>query len=55
MNIVQKIAVMIVTGVPAIIGGGIIYQLTDHTYTLVAVYEVLLIAIMSFVAIKVVD
>ena len=54
-NIVQKIAVMIVTGVPAIVGGGAVYSWTGHTYPLVIAYEILLVAVMAFVAIKVVD
>lgn len=41
MDIAQKIGILIFTGVPAIMGGGIVYGLTD-SYTPVIIYEVLL-------------
>ena len=43
--LVQRLAVLIFTMVPAIIGGGIIYKYTGETYTWVVVYEVLLYAL----------
>lgn len=41
MGIAQKLGIMIFTGVPAIMGGGIIYGLT-HGFTGVIIYEVIL-------------
>ena len=42
MDISRKLGIMVFTGVPAIIGGGILYGLTGG-YTAVCVYEILLI------------
>lgn len=41
MGIAQKIGILIFTGVPAIMGGGIIYSLT-HGFTGVVIYEAIL-------------
>lgn len=40
-TISRKIGTLVLTGVPAIIGGGIVYYLFD-SYTPVIVYEILL-------------
>ena len=42
MDIPRKLGILVVFGVPAIIGGGIIYALFG-TYTPVAAYEALLL------------
>ena len=42
MDISRKLGILVFFGVPAIIGGGILYGLT-HGYTAVAVYEICLI------------
>lgn len=42
MDIPRKIGILVFTGVPAIIGGGIIYHFFG-SYIPVAVYEILLI------------
>jgi len=42
MNISRKLGILVFFGVPAIIGGGIIYGFA-HNYTPVIVYEVLLV------------
>jgi hypothetical protein len=41
MDLAQKFGILIFTGVPAIMGGGIVYGLT-HGMLPVAIYEVLL-------------
>ncbi|MEW5735070.1 MAG: hypothetical protein AB1921_09460 [Thermodesulfobacteriota bacterium] len=41
---IRRLAVLVFTGVPAIIGGGIVYAISDHSYTMVAVYEAILYA-----------
>ena len=41
MNISRKLGILVFCGVPAIIGGGIVYGLTG-SYTPVAIYEVLI-------------
>ncbi|MBF0101442.1 MAG: hypothetical protein HQK77_11090 [Desulfobacterales bacterium] len=41
MTVSRKIGIMILCGVPAIIGGGIVYALF-HNYTPVMIYEGLL-------------
>ncbi|GAB6908152.1 conserved hypothetical protein [Desulfosarcina cetonica] len=41
MNISRKLGILVFCGVPAIIGGGIIYGIAG-SYTPVAVYEILL-------------
>jgi len=48
MDMTQKLGILIFTGVPAIMGGGIVYGLT-HGFTPVIVYEVLLyLAVIAF-------
>ncbi len=42
MDISRKLGILVFFGVPAIIGGGIIYGFF-HSYTPVAIYEVLLL------------
>ncbi len=44
MSIFRKIGIMILIGVPAIIGGGIVYHFSPNTSSVV-IYEVILIAI----------
>ena len=44
MSISRKLGILIVFGVPAIIGGGIVYALSHESYAAVAVFEMLLIA-----------
>ncbi len=39
----RKIGILIFFGVPAIIGGGIVYSVLGHSYTPVFVYEMLLL------------
>lgn len=43
MDIPRKIGIMIYTAVPAIIGGGIVYDLFQHSWPAVIVFEILLI------------
>lgn len=43
MDIPRKLGIMIYTAVPAIIGGGIVYDLFQHSWTAVVVFEILLI------------
>lgn len=42
MDISRKLGILVFFGVPAIVGGGILYGLT-HGYAAVAVYEICLI------------
>jgi hypothetical protein len=44
MNLSRKLGILVFCGVPAIIGGGIIFGFT-HSYVPVAVYEVLLLLV----------
>jgi hypothetical protein len=44
MDISRKLGILVFCGVPAIVGGGIIYGFF-HSYTPVIVYEVLLLLI----------
>jgi hypothetical protein len=47
-KLAQKLGILIFTGVPAIMGGGIIYGLT-HGFIPVIIYEVLLyLAVIAF-------
>ena len=39
----RKIGILVFFGVPAIIGGGIVYSLFGHSYTPVFIYETLLL------------
>ena len=43
MNISRRLGTLVVFGVPAIIGGGIVYALTGQNYVSVFAYEILLI------------
>jgi len=43
MDIARKLATLVVFGVPAIVGGGIMYWLFGGNYHPVVIYEVLLI------------
>jgi hypothetical protein len=45
MNIGRRLGTLVVFGVPAIIGGGILYALTGQNYVSVFAYEILLIFI----------
>ncbi|VEN73379.1 conserved hypothetical protein [Candidatus Desulfarcum epimagneticum] len=41
----RKIGILVFFGVPAILGGGIVYSLFGYSYTPVVVYEILLLLI----------
>jgi len=43
MNVTRKLGILIFTAVPAIVGGGIVYDIFGHSYPAVALYEILLI------------
>lgn len=43
MSISRKLGIMVFCGVPAIIGGGIVYALFGHSFTPVIIYEALLL------------
>ena len=43
MNISRKLGILVFCGVPAIIGGGILYGIF-HSYTPVVIYEIILLA-----------
>ena len=42
MNVARKLGIVVFTGVPAIIGGGIVYAIF-HDLTAIFVYEVILL------------
>ena len=42
MSVSRRLGTLVFFGVPAIIGGGVIYALTHGDYTAVAIYEVIL-------------
>ncbi len=42
MTIARRLGALVFTMVPAIVGGGIVYAMTDGNYIAVGVYEVLL-------------
>ena len=44
MDIPQKLGIIIFSGVPAIMGGGIVYALFGHATLPVVIYELLLMA-----------
>lgn len=44
MSITRKLGILVFFGVPAIIGGGIVYHFF-HDYTAVAVYEMVLLMV----------
>lgn len=51
MSISRKLGILVFSGVPAIVGGGIIYALFDHSYIAVAVYEaMLMVTVGAFVS-----
>ena len=52
MNISRRIGILVFFGVPAIVGGGIVYALFGHNYIPVFVYELLLIFIAGGIASK---
>jgi len=43
MEISRKLGILVVCGVPAVIGGGIVYALCGESYTAVFVFEMILI------------
>ena len=43
MTVSRKLGILVLCGVPAIIGGGILYALTGGSYVSVAIWEILLI------------
>jgi hypothetical protein len=43
MTVSRKLGILVLCGVPAIIGGGILYALTGGSYVAVAIWEILLI------------
>ena len=43
MNISRKLGILVISAVPAIVGGGILYGIF-HSYAPVIVYEVMLLA-----------
>jgi hypothetical protein len=43
MSVSRKLGTLVAFGVPAIIGGGIVYALTGNNYTAVFIYETLLV------------
>jgi hypothetical protein len=42
MSVSRRLGTLVFFGMPAIVGGGIVYALTHGNYTAVAVYEVIL-------------
>ncbi len=51
----RSLGILVVTGVPAIVGGGLIFAATGDKYPLVVVYEIVLYATALFVASKASD
>jgi hypothetical protein len=43
MSVARKLGILVFFGVPAIVGGGIVYALAGHDYTAVFIYETLLV------------
>ena len=43
MSISRKLGILVFFGVPAIVGGGIMYSLFDGSYASVIIYEALLL------------
>lgn len=43
MDIARKLGIMVFSGVPVIVGGGIVYALSGGSYITVGVYEILLL------------
>ncbi len=52
MDITQKIGIAIFSGVPAIIGGGIVYALSHGAFVSVIVYEVVLMLVVAGILIR---
>ncbi|MGD8252048.1 MAG: hypothetical protein PVH30_09570 [Desulfobacterales bacterium] len=51
MNIARKLGIMVFCGVPAIVGGGIVYALTGGAYEMVFIYQVILLLLFgSFIS-----
>ena len=42
MNVARKLGILVFCGVPAIIGGGVVYHFT-HDYTLMFIYQIILL------------
>jgi len=45
MDISRKIGIMVFSGVPIIVGGGIVYALSGGSYIAVGIYELILLFI----------
>ena len=43
MTVSRKLGILVLCGVPAIVGGGILYALTGGNYVAVGIWEILLI------------
>lgn len=43
MNVSRRLGTLVVFGVPAVIGGGIVYALTGGNYVAVFAFEILLL------------
>ena len=43
MDLSRKLGICVFCGVPAIVGGGIVYALFGHSYPAVAVWEAMLL------------
>ncbi len=43
MSISRRLGILVVFGVPAIVGGGVVYAVFNGSYAALAVYEVLLL------------
>ncbi len=43
MDIARKLGIMVFSGVPVIVGGGIVYALSGGSYMAVAIYEMILL------------
>ncbi len=43
MDIARKLGILVVFAVPAIVGGGIVFAWSGHSYPAVAAFEVLLL------------
>jgi hypothetical protein len=43
MSVSRKLGILVFFGVPAIIGGGIVYALAGSDYTAVFIFEILLV------------
>ncbi|MDD2603360.1 MAG: hypothetical protein RBR20_07580 [Desulfobacterales bacterium] len=43
MSVARKLGILVFFGVPAIVGGGVVYALAGNNYTAVFIYETLLV------------